>query len=418
MTVPGEEAPLPSRDADVDTGDDAGGGVAVRPGLGRWAAPAPFLITGLVFASFFVRIPTIKIELGLSDGQLGVLLMLPILSGLVSMQLTGRLVARLGSAPILRATMVALPLALLCFAPVEGVAAFAVVLLLFGAVDGLIDISMNAHTIAVERALGRPVMNRCHAAWSIGAAIGSLVGGATLRADLSLAQHVLLVTAVTVALAAWAGRHLLPADADRVAAPAAAAPAVRGGGDGWRAGWTPRLLLLGAAGTIVLVVSGVVGNWSGVYLHDELDATLATASLGYVCFSVCEAGARLVGDRLHLRFGAAALVRSAGALAVVGLTVVVLSPTPTVAITGFALLGLGLSVLVPVIFSSVGHAGADSASGNAAAALAKVSTLTYSGLLVGPMVVGWFAEAFTLTSTFAGMLVVTAVVLGVGLRAV
>ena len=92
-----------------------GGPARARPGEdpapgARWAAMPAFLITGLVFATYFVRMPSFKLEYGLSDGQLGVLLMLPVLAGLVTMQLTGSLVARFGSAPIARITMVALPL--------------------------------------------------------------------------------------------------------------------------------------------------------------------------------------------------------------------------------------------------------------------------------------------------------------------
>lgn len=380
-----------------------------------WAAPAPFFVTGLVFAAYFVQIPSLKQEFALSDGMLGVFLMLPILSGLVAMQLTGRLVERYGSAPIVRLMMLLLPATLCCFALAGDRVGFALVLLAFGAADGLIDISMNAHAIAVEKAVGRPVMNRCHAAWSIGSAIGSVGGGLAIRAELSLTQHYLLVTAAMVAFGLATGRWLLSAAADRAATPRAAGEPRRGG---WRHGWTARLVLFGLTGTVVLVVSGVVGNWSGVFLHDELGATLATASLGYICYCVTEAGARLVGDRLHERYGAAPLVRCAGVVAVVGFTVVVLAPSPVLGIAGFAVMGLGLSVLVPLIFSAVGHAAEESGSPNAADALSKVSTFTYSGLLVGPMLVGWFAEAFGLTRTLAGTLVVMTVVLAVGLRRV
>ncbi|MEU8350734.1 MULTISPECIES: MFS transporter [unclassified Streptomyces] len=386
-------------------------------GRARWAAPAPFLITGLLFASYFVRIPSLKLELGLSDGLLGIFLMLPIVSGLLAMQMTGRLVARVGSGPVLRVVMIALPLSLLAFAPVNGLVGFAVVLLVFGAVDGLIDISMNAHTIAVERTLKRPIMNSCHAAWSIGSAIGSLLGGGAIKIGLSITEHYALVVAAMVVLAAFAGRHLLPGQADR-ADRDAAVPEKTTERASWRTGWTPRLMLLAVTGTVVLVCSGVAGSWSGVYLHDELDATLATASLGYIAFCVCEAGARLVGDRLHERYGAQLLARCAGGIAVAGLAVVVLSPSAAMAIGGFALFGLGLSVLVPLVLSAVGHGAAESGSADAAAALAKVGTITYSGLLVGPMLVGWFAEGFGLTGTLTGLLVVMAVALGVGLRSV
>ncbi|MEQ4720737.1 MFS transporter [Nonomuraea sp. B19D2] len=355
---------------------------------------------GLLFASYFVQIPSLKLSLGLSDGSLGVFLMLPVLSGLVVMQLTGRLVSRFGSGPLVRVTVVALPLALPGFALVGDEPTFGLVLLVFGAVDGLLDIAMNAHAVAVERHRGRPVMNTCHAAWSIGAAVGSLLGGAALTTGLSLAQHFLPVAALTLALTCITGRHLLPAQADRHPDPGRTRAWTS-----WRTGWTSRVLLLGVTGVLVFVISGVVGGWSGVFLHEDLGASLSTASLGYICYSACEAGARLVGDRFHERLGASTLVRIAGLIAVIGLAIVVFSPIPAAAVVGFAVLGLGLSVLIPVILSAAGRDGADSGTSNAAAALSKVGTLTYSGQLVGPVMVGWLAEAFGLAKTFAGLTV-------------
>ncbi|MET8249527.1 hypothetical protein ABZV31_37290 [Streptomyces sp. NPDC005202] len=161
-----------------------------------------------------------------------------------------------------------------------------------------------------------------------------------------------------VALTLTAGRHLLPAQADRTGRRATdrrEADAPSGARSGVWAGWSTRLLLLGLTGTVVLVCSGVVGNWGGIYLHDVLGASLATASLGYIAYSACDADGRLVGDRLHERYGARALVRRGGVVAVVGLAVVVLALGPVAAVAGFTLFGLGLSVLMPVIFSSVGH---------------------------------------------------------------
>ena len=389
------------------------------------ASRAPFFLTGFVFASYFVQIPSWKADYGLSDGRLGVLLMLSILTGLLSMQATGGLVARFGSAPVVRAAALALPLSLVLFVPAGwtgSVVWFGLALAVFGAADGVIDVSMNAHAIAVEKATGRHIMNSCHAAWSIGSAAGSLLGGAAIKAGLSVTAHYAAVGAVMVTLALVAGRHLLPAAADRTGrrttGGAKAADGRRKTRAGTWTGWSARLLLLGATGTVVLVCSGVVGNWGGIYLHDVLGASLATASLAYIAFSACEAGGRLIGDRLHARYGARALVGRSAAVAVAGLTVVALAPGPVTAVAGFALLGLGLSVLVPVIFSTVGHGGDAMGTASAADALAKINTMTYSGLLIGPVLVGWCASGLGLRTTLCGLLVLLAVTLAAGLRKV
>jgi MFS family permease len=367
----------------------------------RWAAAAPFLIVGMIFASFFVRVPSLKIGHELTTGQLGMLLVLPTVAAVVTMQLTGGLVARFGSSPIIRLTAVGLPITLLGIGLAADPVQLAVALTLFGAVDGLLDVAMNSHAIAVERERGRPVMNSCHAAWSIGALVGSGLGGLTIQAGMPVVAHYLLVVAALTAIAVAAGPSLLPAAADR------SDERAQGGRAriGWRTGWTPRVVFFGAVGAVVLLCEGAVGNWSGVFLHEDRGAPLATAALGYIGFTVCQAAGRLVGDRLHERYSAPVLVRCSGVVAVAALAVVVLSPQPALVIAGFTLLGVGLSVLLPVVFSAVGHSGANSDTASAAAALSKFTTLTYSGLLAGPMLIGWLAEAFGLTATLAGLLV-------------
>lgn len=166
---------------------------APRAALARWAVTALFAANGLTIAALAVRTPSLKIEHGLTAGQLGVVSALFGVAAVLSMQLTGGLAARLGSAWILRPTTLVLPFALLGVGLADGLAALAAAMLFFGAVHGLVDVTMNAHTVAVERELGRPIMNGCHAAWSIGAVTGSVAGGAAAQAGLSLASHYLVM---------------------------------------------------------------------------------------------------------------------------------------------------------------------------------------------------------------------------------
>lgn len=388
----------------------AGGAQDGRERLTRWAAAAAFLIVGLVFSSYFVRVPTLKLTHDLSAGQLGFLLVLPTVAAVVVMQRTGALVARFGSATVVRISAVALPISLIGLAVAGDPIQLAVALLIFGAVDGLIDVSMNAQAIAAERRLKRPIMNGCHAAWSIGAMAGSGLGGLAIQAGLSITAHYLILAAATVLLALVSGRYLLPAAADRAEARDESAKAKVG----WRAGWTPRVLMFGLMGGIVLLCEGAVGNWSGVFLHEDRGATLSVAALGYIGFTVCQTAGRLVGDRLQQRHGAPRLVRWSGTAGVIGLGVAVLSPLPALSIAGFALLGVGLSVLLPIIFAAVGHGGAESDTATAAAALSRFTTLTYTGLLLGPVIIGWSAELIGLTAT---LLVLLVLLVGVTLNA-
>jgi MFS family permease len=168
---------------------------------------------------------------------------------------------------------------------------------------------------------------------------------------------------------------------------------------------------------VVLIGESAVGSWSGVFLHDDLDASIAAAAAGYIGFSACHAGGRLVGDRLESRFGPGALLRGGGLLAGIGLATVVVAPVFVLTVTGFALFGLGLSVLLPVILRMAGHEGARAGNAGAAAALAHVGTLTYAGMLLGPVLVGWLAQWVGLRATFAGLLLLLGAVFAAGRRA-
>jgi fucose permease len=214
----------------------------------------------------------------------------------------------------------------------------------------------------------------------------------------SLARHYFCLAAILIALALVIGRRLLPADADRRTQPVA--------GDtqrpARRAGWTRRLLVLGTMGATVLTCEAAVANWSGVLLHEHLGAPLGVASLGYIAFTGCQTAGRLAGDRLFARYPARVLVRLGSAVAAGGLTIVVLSPRPALAIAGFAVIGVGLATPLPVLFSVVGHIGAGG--DGASALIARFTTMTYSGILLGPALIGWIAQAIGLTWTLAALI--------------
>jgi MFS family permease len=369
----------------------------------RWAITAVFGGNGLLVASLAVRTPSLKLDLGLSAGRLGLASTLFGLSAVAAMQSTGGLAARLGSGSIVRVVIPLLPVLLVGVGVAPGFAQLAIVMVVFGAVYGTLDVTMNAHAVAVERVLDRHIMNGCHAAWSIGAVAGSLLGSGAAQAGMSRSVHYAVLAAVLVPTALLGGRALLPAHVDR-STETASEERIRAG---WRTGWTRRVLLFGAMGASVLTVEAAVANWSGVFLHEHLSASLGVAALGYVAFTGCQTAGRLVGDRLLARGSAARLLRVGVLAAGGGLALVVLSPTAGLAVAGFAVLGLGLATPLPILFGVVGHLGAGPRGGQgagAAASLARFSTMTYAGILLAPAIIGWFAELVGLTWTLAGLI--------------
>ncbi|MCW6008282.1 MFS transporter [Micromonospora sp. CPCC 205371] len=372
----------------------------------RWAITAVFGCNGLLIASLVVRTPSLKIDLGLSAGKLGLVSALFGVAAVIAMRSAGRIAARAGSRPVVRAVTLALPLALVGIGLSSNIWQLIALQLAFGAAQGTLDVTMNTHAVAVERTLGRHIMNGCHAAWSVGAVAGSLLGSGAAQVGMARWAHYALLAAVLLPVALVVGRALLPAAADQ--------SEVRGAAHA-RIGWTRRVLVYGAMGATVLTAEAAVANWSGVYLHEDLGAPLGVAALGYLAFAGCQTAGRLVGDRLLARGSAVRLLRLGTLSAAAGLAVVVLSPWPALGIVGFAVLGAGLATPLPVLFGLVGHLGAELGGerGGEAVMVARFSTITFTGLLLAPAVIGWAAELVGLAWTLAALIPLLAAVASV-----
>lgn len=362
----------------------------------RRAVTAVFGANGLLIASLAVRTPSLKIDLDLTAGQLGLLSALFGIAAVGMMQGIGSLAARTGSRVVVRGTTVVLPLLLVGIGAAPTLWWLAAAHLALGAVHGMLDVSMNAHAVAVEQRIGRPIMNGLHAAWSIGAVAGATLGAAAAQVGLSRTVHYLLLAAVLIPLAMFAGRALLPSAVDRRTGAADAAARTT-----WRTGWSLRVVLLGVMGAIVLTVEAAVADWSGVFLHENLHASLGVAGLGYVAFSMLQTAGRLVGDRLQERTSTTRMLRIGTSTAAVGVALAVASPWPALSIVAFALVGAGLATPLPVLFGVVGRLGA--ADGGAPAMVARFTTLTYTGILLAPAVIGWVAELIGLRWTLAAL---------------
>jgi MFS family permease len=362
---------------------------------GRWAVTAVFLLNGLTLASYIVRLPSIKVAQHLSDAQLGMVSTVFGAAAIIAMQFVGALVARYGSARVIRIGLVALPLVLVGIGLARGFLGLAVAGVLLGVVHGTLDVSMNGHAVAVERRLGRPIMNGCHGAWSVSAVAASLTGAALIAAHVAVLSHFIGIAAVVTVAGLVVGRYLLPASADR-------APSHDGRSSpqpGWRSGWSRAVIALGLTGTVLMVAEGAVLTWSGVFLHDIRGASLALASLAVTAFTACQTGGRLFGDRLTVRYGAGRLFRTGALVAMVGFAVAVLVPDAAGAVAGFAVVGFGGAFLIPLTFRAAGHAGGTGP--GAAGFVARFTTFTYTGILLGPALIGWVAQGIGLQWTLA-----------------
>ncbi|WP_084963407.1 MFS transporter [Thermoactinospora rubra] len=349
----------------------------------RTAGCLLFLLAGCAIGTWTARIPAIKHGLALTDGQLSIGL-LGIAAGAVGgMQAVGRLVDRFGSTRVMIPAALAQGPALAAPAYAVDLPTLTLALVAFGAVHGMLDVSMNAGAVAVERRWGRPIMSSFHAVFSVGGFLGAATGGLFAAADASARTTFLTVGAAIALLALWAWRWAPPTP------PAGERP---GGGR------VPRgVLFLGVLTFCCLVGEGAAADWSAVYLRDSLAGSPGFAAAGYAAFSITMTAGRLAGDRLAARLGPVRLVRLCGLLAAAGLGTALLIGHPLAGVIGFGCFGAGLSCIVPQVFSAAG--GRDPAA--AGRALARVASIGYLGFLSGPVLIGGLAEITGLPAALA-----------------
>ena len=361
----------------------------------RVALTFVFLADGVMVGSWASRIPAVKDGLGLTTSQLGVALFAMSLGALVSMPLAGWLDERVGSARIALVALLGGGSSLWLAGVAGSLGALVGALALFGAGFGAVNVAGNAQGIALERAYGRSILSSFHAAFSAGGLIGAAAGGLAAARGVEPPAHFAAV-AVTLALVAFGAGRLLP----RADAGCETFALVR----------PPRaLLLLGCAAFFTLLAEGAAADWSAVYLRGSLGSTAAFAALGYTAFSLAMVASRLAGDRLDETIGPAALAGGGGVVSATGLAAALAIGTTPAALVGFAAMGAGLGVMVPVIFRTAGTTpGVTPGIG-----IAAVSTIGFLGFLAGPPAIGIAADVIGLRAALA--VVVVASVLAAGL---
>ncbi|MFK0139921.1 MFS transporter [Streptomyces murinus] len=375
----------------------------------RVAITAFFALDGFIFSGWVVRIPDIKHQTHASAGALGLALLGVSAGAVLTMMLTGRLCRRYGSHPVTVVWMVVLALSVALPPLVPSALALGAVLLVFGAAYGGVNVSFNAAAVDLVAAVRRPIMPSFHAAFSLGGMVGAGVGG-LVAGFLSPTRHLLGITVLGLLVTAVAGRSLLrheppvpPVD-DR--APAAA-------GTGRAARVAGRWLVVGF-GLVALCDAygeGAMADWGALHLKQDLTASAGTAAAGYACFALAMTAGRLSGTALLGCLGRARTVIAGGAVAAVGMLLGSLAPSVWVALAGFAVTGLGLANIFPVAIERAGALAG-------ASGVAIASTLGYGGMLLGPPMIGFMADWFSLSTALTSVAALAAVagLIGVATR--
>ena len=354
----------------------------------RNAVAAAFVLNGFGFASLFSRVPDLRSGLELTNSGVGLLLLVAAGGSVVALPSAGALIRRSSAAAVVRGGGVAVTLGLavagIGAGTVGSVVVTAIGLLAYGVGTGVWDVAMNVEGAAVERRLGRAVMPRFHAGWSLGSVTGAGVGVLVTGLGLPMSGHLLGAAALSLAV-------LVVTRAFLAASPE---PAATASGSAWR---EPRTLVLGLMVLAFALTEGAANDWLALALIDGYDVEPWVGVAGFAGFVTAMTVGRLTGTWLLDRFGRVPVLRTTALLAIAGLLLLVLGAHPVLVGLGVVMWGLGASLGFPVGMS----AGADEPA-RAAARVSVVSTIGYGGFLAGPPVLGFLGDRVgTLASLLA-----------------
>lgn len=365
----------------------------------RIATSVVFAVHGTVVGSFAARIPWIAGHVGLDVGKLGVALVMPGVGAMVAMPFSGRLAHRHGLRALVAVTIACYAFTLVLPALATSLALLCVALAVAGAGAGLADMAMNAEGSIVESRYGTSIMSSLHGFWSVGVLIGGGVSALAAHQALDTRVQFLLEAIVLAAIGVVASRALIDEEpVEEVEAPPMFSLPPR------------EVIAIGLIG--LFAVFGEIGgtDWSALYLKRELGASPGVAALAVSALAFAMALTRLLGDHAIRRLGPVATVRAAGVCAFAGALCVTLAHGLAAGLVGFALLGVGVAVVVPLVFAAAGRVGT-----SPARSIAGVAGISYATGLVAPGAIGGIASASSLRASFGVIaILVAAMALGAG----
>lgn len=353
-----------------------------------------FFIAGFGLAAWAPLVPYAKARAGLDEATLGLLLLCLGAGSILAMPIAGLLATRFGCRRVTIGGTLLICLALPLLATAGSIPLLIATLFVFGAGLGIVDSTVNLQAVIVERASGRNMMSGFHGMFSVGGIAGAAGVSALLALGLTPLWAIVVVIVLTLAALLKAAPHMLAYGSESTG-PAFAVP-------------HGVVLFIGLLCFTVFLAEGAMLDWSAVFLTTEKQIGEAYAGLGYAAFALTMTAGRLTGDSIVRRLGARRVIVLGGLFAAAGLALATLAPGWEVALAGYALVGIGCSNIVPVLYTAVGKQTVMPEN----IAVPAITTLGYAGILAGPAAIGFVAHASSLSIAFlliAAMLVAVAI---------
>ncbi|MFY7829637.1 MAG: MFS transporter [Flectobacillus sp.] len=357
--------------------------------VARYATNALFFMSGLSFSSWASRIPDVKEKLGLGDAALGTVLFAMPIGSLSALPLAGVIINALGSRKV---TFISAIIYLFSM-PFLGISTqawqLAIALFVFGFGGDLLNISMNVQAVNVEKTMQKSIMSSFHAIFSMGFMIGAALGGILASQGVSTLGHLSTVGVLDIVVALITFKYLIAQDfKSSESQPLFALP-------------DKALMLLGVICFCGMLCEGAMADWSVLYYKQILGTATKYASSAFTAFSITMVIGRIIGDRTVAKLGLKKTLVLNCSLVTLGMLVALAFPNAWTVIAGFSITGLGLSTVVPLIYSEAGH----SKTMSAGVALAAISTVGISGFMIGPVMIGYIAEFTSLKIALCSLII-------------
>lgn len=351
-----------------------------RLATAAWALRLQFFVTGALFATWGVHVPTVKAHYGLGEQSLAIAMLASGVGALLALTQAGRVIARFGPRGVAAVTGVLCATGVSLLIVPNVYVGLVLLLMLFGATGSLFDVAINAEATEIEHRAGRPLMSGFHAMFSLGGMVGAGSGSLLPWLGWSAQTHLWVACGAGIAIILGASVAMLemraePGDKQPMSLPRGV------------------LALIGTLAALGLIAEGAMYDWSVLFMKQERASDASVSALGYASFSLAMALGRFGGDWVRARVAPVPLTVASGLLAAAGMSIALLVPLAGAGLLGFALVGLGLSNVVPVLFSAASKVpGVSPAHG-----IAAVSSVGYLGMMAGPPLIGMIAEHSSLT---------------------
>jgi MFS family permease len=358
---------------------------AENPVHARYAVSLLFFLCGVVFTSWASRIPAFKEQFHLNEAELGgVLFMLP-MGSLIALPFAGWAVDRVGSRLMGPLSLVLYAVALYALSLSPTVFTLSAALFAFGFIGNTVNIAINTHGLDVQHLMNKPILASFHALWSVGALCGALLGGWTLRNNYSTGAHYLMVLIPLTLLSVASCFFMLRIDDEQHESKKLFALPDKA------------LMLIGVICLCSTLCEGAMADWSALYYQSVLEDVTVKSTTGFTAYAFTMSIGRFTGDKLIHWMGYRKVLMMDALLIAGGMGLALASSLPVLVIIGFALVGYGVSTVIPIAYMVAGR----SKTMRPSVALAAVSTVGFTGFLIGPPVIGFIAHEIGLRSALA-----------------